>query len=281
MYLHAEVDTKLTFIEDVFRRRLAKSTIDFPARELGDLVGSNTNQNNNELARQIRAGEKPPLWGKQTLCRLCSGDIHYLIGLVGNMVRLSGGQDELTKVEGQFKIVPAVQNRAIREEAGSFLKNLRGIPQCGEQLVAIVEAFGSVANSHLKFLDSKNEAGRPPKQATRIEPYELFALGEKAQKLYDELLRYSVFIEDFRGKSRRANIVPRLYLRRFLIPHFNLTFSTRDSIELEAAEFETFLLEPKKFEQNLRLKNAEDAGGYENAVETRKHQLSLGLENPE
>jgi energy-coupling factor transporter ATP-binding protein EcfA2 len=281
VYLHAEVDIKLTFIEDVFRRRLAKSSIDFPARELDDLVGSNSDQNNNELARQIRAGEKPPLWGKQTLCRLCSGDIHYLIGLVGNMVRLAGGQNELAKVEGRFKIVPAVQNRAIREEAGSFLKNLRGIPQCGEQLVAIVEAFGSVANSHLKFLDSKNEQGRPPKQATRIEPYELFALSEKAQKLYNELLRYSVFIEDFRGKSRRANIVPRLYLRRFFIPHFNLTFSTRDSIELESAEFETFLLEPKRFEQSLRLKSAEEAGGYENGAEARKHQLSLGLEDPE
>ena len=142
VYLHAEVETKLTFIEDVFRRRLAKSTINFPARELEHLVGNNTDQNNNELARQIRAGEKPHLWGKQTLCRLCSGDIHYLIGLVGNMVKLAGGQDVLTKVEGQTKIIPSVQNRAIREEAGSFLKNLRGIPQCGEQLVAIVEAFG-------------------------------------------------------------------------------------------------------------------------------------------
>ena len=57
--------------------------------------------------------------------------------------------------------------------------------------------------------------------------------------------------------------MPRLFLRRFLIPHFSLTFSTRDSIELEAGEFETFLLEPKRFEQNLRLKDAEEAGRYE------------------
>jgi hypothetical protein len=79
------------------------------------------------------------------------------------------------------------------------------------------------------------------------------SLSQRAQRLYDELLRYSVFIEDFRGKSRRGKVVPRLFLRRFLIPHFNLTFSTRDSIELEPEEFEALLLEPRSFEQSMRL----------------------------
>ncbi len=174
----------------------------------------------------------------------------------------------------------ATQNRAIRDAAGSFLKNLRGVPRCGVQLVAIVEAFGNVANSHLKFLDSKNEEGSPPKQATRIEPYEPFALPEEAQRLYDELLRYSVFIEDFRGKSRRGRVVPRLYLRRFLIPHFNLTFSHRDSIELEPADFEAFLMEPGMFDQKQRLKSADDARRHEKQDTQSKDQLSLGLENP-
>jgi hypothetical protein len=115
--------------------------------------------------------------------------------------------------------------------------------------------------------------------ATRIEPYEPLALSERAQKLYDELLRYSVFIEDFRGKSRRGSVVPRLYLRRFLIPHFNLTFSTRDSIELEPADFEVFLCDPKGFEQKLRPKSAEDAQRLEKQIATSEDQLSLGLES--
>jgi len=146
-------------------------------------------------------------------------------------------------------------------------------------LVAIVEAFGNVAHSHLKFLDSKNEDGNPPKQATRIEPYEPFTLSVEAQRLYDELLRYAVFIEDFRGKSRRGNVVPRLYLRRFLIPHFNLTFSTRDSIEIEPGDFERFLLKPKRFEQKLRLKSVKAAKKYENSVEASKDQLKLKLDD--
>jgi len=280
IYLHAEISTKLTFVEDVFRRRLGQTASPFPAQQLEELVGSSAAHNNNEMARRIRAGEKPGLWGKEVLCELCSGDIHFLISLVGDMVRLSGGAVAIHTSTDAFKIPAQIQNRAIREAAGGFLKNLRGIPKCGEQLVGIVEAFGQVALSHLKLLDSKNDEGKPPKQASRIEPYEPFALGETARTLYEELLRYSVFIEDFRGKSRRGNVVPRLYLRRFLIPHFNLTFSKRDSIELEPDQFEMFLLQPRRFEEIARLKTEDAARRYEAAADAAALQPGLDFEEP-
>jgi hypothetical protein len=278
VYLRAEVGPKLIFIEDVFRRRLARSQTSLSASNLEELVGTNPGDNSNEQARQIRDGKKPPLWGKETLCKLCSGDIHYLISLVGSMVVLRGGPQEIEKTVESPKVPVSTQNHAIREEAGRFLKNLRGVPRCGEQLVSIVEAFGNVANSHLKYLDSKNEEGRPPKQASRIEPYEQFPLSPMAQELYDELLRYSVFIEDIRGKSRRGNVVPRLYLRRFLIPHFNLTFSTRDSIELEPVDFEEFLISPKEFLNKFRLKSVDEANRLERQANNSENQLPLGLE---
>ena len=273
VYLHADVDLKLTFIEDVFRRRLKQSKNNLSVRELEDLIGSNPETNSNAMARGIRENKTLLFFGKEILCNLCSGDIHYLINIVRNMVTLTGTLQELTDSKSAFKIPQAKQNQAIREEAGRFLKNLRGVPEYGEQLVAIVEAFGNVSSSHLRYLDSKNESGNPPKQASRIEPYEAFSLSEAAQRLYDELLRYSVFIEDYRGKSRRGNIVPRLYLRRFLIPHFNLTFSMRDSIELEPSAFESFILDPKAFEQKLRIKGKDDAKRFERrriAAEQRK-----------
>jgi serine/threonine protein kinase len=275
VYLHAEIDRKLSFVEDVFRRRFEKSATDLYAREIGDLVGSNTKLNYNALAREIADGRTPAHWGKETLCELCSGDIHYLISLVSDMVRLAGGQDELAKIETVPKIAAAIQNKAMRNAAGTFLKNLRGVPKCGDELVAIVEAFGAVAGSHLKFLLSKNEEGSPPKQATRIEPYEPFVLSDKARQLYNELLRYSVFIEDIRGKSRRGSVVPRLYLRRFLIPHFNLTFSRRDSIELESEGFQEFLLDPAVFERKYRLKTSEDAARFEKRENADRAQLGL------
>lgn len=257
-YLHAR-EEKLAFIDDVFKRRLSAPE-DFPVATLGVLIGSNPNLNNNEEARQIRQNRKSEHWGKETLSTLCSGDIHYLIGLVRDMVNGSGGISSLAREGPVPRVSAVIQNKAIRETAGNFLKNLRSIPKHGERLVEVVTAFGNVAHSFLKYRDSSNEEGRPPHQATRIEPYESLSLSEEAQRIYDELLRYSVFIEDVRGKSRRGKVVPRLYLRRFLIPHFNLTFSTRDSVELEPQEFEEFLLDPSEFERKHRLKAPEALG---------------------
>jgi hypothetical protein len=68
-----------------------------------------------------------------------------------------------------------------------------------------------------------------------------------------------VLIEDPRGMSRRGKIVPRYYLRRYLIPHFRLTFSRRDSLELENDQIETLLSKPQQFENAMRLKSEEDA----------------------
>lgn len=261
VYLHAEPEPKLAFIEDVFRRRFAAPPTGFPVKELGELLGTNAEQNFNEDARQLREGKKPELWGKETLARLCSGDIHYLISVVRDMVSATGGTEALVPQKDSPPVLRRAQNRAIREAAGAFLKNLRSIPKHGDQLVAIVTAFGNVAHSFLKHRYSKNETGNPPHQASRIEPYEPFILSDPAQRLYDELLRYSVFLEDFRGKSRRGKVVPRLFLRRLLVPHFNLTFSTRDSIELEPAEFERFLLAPGQFEEETRRRGPDEHDG--------------------
>jgi hypothetical protein len=281
VYLHADAGPKLAFIEDVFRRRLRVSAEDFPVEDIRDLVGTNSEQNDNDLARRIREGEKPYLWGIQILSRLCSGDVHYLISLVGDMVRLSGGASALKNVKNKIPHVPkSIQTRAIREAAGGFLKNLRGVPRCGVKLVAIVEAFGNVSYSHLRYLDSRNEKGTPPKQATRIEPYAPIALSENAQQLYDELLRYSVFIEDFRGKSRRGSVVPRLFLRRFLIPHFNLTFSTRDSIEIEPHDFEIFLTSTDDFERKFRLKSEDDISRLLKHTDADQKQTTIKFDEP-
>ncbi|HLE63645.1 MAG TPA: hypothetical protein VI750_10915, partial [Pyrinomonadaceae bacterium] len=190
--------------------------------------------------------------------------------LVGKMVTLHGGPTAL-KITGNNPVIPPeTQNRAIREEAGNFLRNLRSLPR-GQELVEIVEAFGSVAASYLRHKDSKNEEASPPHQASRIEPYDDPKLSPEAQDIYKDLLRYAVFIQDVRGKSRRGNVVPRLYLRRFLIPFFNLTFSKRDSLELNVEELVELLLRPKDFENKKRLRGPapdDDGGGP---------QLPLGL----
>jgi len=289
VYLHAEAARKLDFVDDVFRRRLSAPAKEFPVKELRELLGSCPEENFNEDARKLREGRKLEFWGREALCRLCSGDIHYLISVVRDMVALAGGPEAIASRNETPRVTAHCQNKAIREAAGVFLKNLRSIPKHGDQLAAIVTAFGNVAHSYLKHRNCKNVTGNPPWQATRIEPYEPLVLSEGARRLYDELLRYSVFIEDVRGKSRRGKVVPRLYLRRFLIPHFNLTFSMRDPLELEPAEIEELLLAPAEFEDRMRLRCSEpdkqstsggDTPETQGGRADRQGDLPLGLEDP-
>lgn len=141
--------------------------------------------------------------------------------------------------------------------------------------------FGAVAASFLRHRDSKNEDKNPPHQASRIEPREEPRLSDKAKQVYDDLLRYSVFLEDVRGKSRRGKVVPRLYLRRFLIPFFNLTFSKRDSIELNVDEFMLLLLQPREFEKQKRMRDSQDNEQSVDRANEPKPQLSLFGEEKE
>lgn len=254
-FINATPDEKLRFVDDVFNKRFSYAE-HFPIKTLNALVGDDVASEYNETARQYRAGRYPPVWGRRALGELCSGDVHFLIDLAGKMVAAVGGADQLKAAVDAPAIAPDIQYKTIRREGGNFLKNLRALPK-GPALVEIVEAFGNVAASYIRHRDSKNEAGAPPHQASRIEPYEDPNLSGEAKAIYDDLLRYSVFLEDVRGKSRRGLVVPRLYIRRFLIPFFNLTFSKRDSLELNVDELNELLLRPRQFEDRKRLRNAD------------------------
>ena len=77
---------------------------------------------------------------------------------------------------------------------------------------------------------------------------------DQLYEYYKGLIRYGVFIRDYRGKSVRGQAVPRLYLRGLLIPYFTLSFSKRDSISLNWEEFCKLLENPLDFTQDF-LKN--------------------------
>lgn len=246
IYLGEKTENKLKFIEDVIKRRLSEVK-DYPVSTIDEIVGASEKISNNAMARKIRERKKHLVYGKQILAELCSGDIFYIIKLVGRMVAETGGVENLRTSREVPKIRFNSQNNLIRDEAGNFLSTLSLLPGYGAKLVQVVTAFGNVAQSYLKHKDSRNENLITPHQSSRIEPYDELDLSDEANNIYSDLLRYSVFIEDRRGKSRRGKVVPRLWLRRFLIPHFNLTFSKRDSIPIENKDLEMLLTQPDKF----------------------------------
>ena len=217
-------------------------------------------RNENETARAFRDKRgRGKYAGKETVAAMCSGDIHYMIRLVGSMVEDFGGKDALAKTKAEPRIPPPPQHDSIRAAVGSFMESVRTLPRCGQQLADIVSAFGNVAYSYLLYETSSNQESNPPHQLSRIEPYEPLYINDEARSVLDELLRYSIFIEDPRGKSRRGKIVPRFYLRRYLIPHFQLTFSRRDSLQLETTDIEKLLCTPIEFENKEKLTSDDDA----------------------
>ena len=263
-YISTNPEQTQRFLEDLFDRRFGQ-VADYPVKSLKELLGS-IPRNENETARSFRnshveeAGTLVNYAGIETIAAMCSGDIHYMIRLVSSMVESYGGSERLRQDSDDVpRIPPRQQHDSIRRAAGSFIESVRTLPRCGPQLADIVSAFGNVAHSYLLYNTSSNQSSDPPHQASRIEPYEMLSLSKDAQDILEELLRYSVFIEDRRGKSRRGKVVPRFYLRRYLIPHFSLTFSRRDSLQLEVSQIETLLLNPSKFENDMRLKSIEDA----------------------
>lgn len=253
-YLKHDGDQVKTFLEDLFSRRF-NAVQDFPCKSLGELLGENI-RNENETARQFRDSRGPhsTFSGVQTVTAMCSGDIHYMIRLVGRMVEDAGGSAFLRSGTEVPRISTTRQAASIRTAAGEFMESVRNLPRRGDELAAIVSAIGNVARSYMQYRTSANETGNPPHQASRIEPYEPLALTEGAQELLNDLIRFSILLIDPRGKSRRGAVVPRFYLRRYLIPHFNLTFSKRDSLQLENDEIELLLTNPRKFQEMKRLR---------------------------
>ena len=86
-----------------------------------------------------------------------------------------------------------------------------------------------------------------PKQAFRVEIVDQFDVPVDLQDNLHGLLRWHIFLQDWRGKSVRGMITPRLYLNRILLPYANLTFSTHDSISLRNSDFVRLLRDPKTF----------------------------------
>ena len=249
-FLHASFKRRSKFIQDVIDKRLENAE-EYQFPKITDLLGDET-LSYNEIARIIKNGEKYEYNGFRTYVDLCSGDIAHIISVTRDTIQESGGLDKFKSKEGQntLPLPKDKQDKAIREIGINFLNNIEAAPRNGPLIRRIAEAFGRVAGWELRNLTSRNVKGIPPKQAFRIEVREMPVFedeNEELEEIYKDLLRYGVFFRDVRGKSRRGVIVPRLYLRRLLIPAFRLTFSKRDNIGMEVIEFMRLLRNPEEF----------------------------------
>lgn len=254
-------------IMSIFEKRIERSGLFSGASlNLKQLLGENEFKDNNELALKIRKPKSRVLYsGVGMFCDLWSSDIRELIKIFSDMLSKEGRESlEKAKEEG-FSTVPIIsrrtQDQVLRDAGGRLLESITAttnpngtIPSqdgditFGEHLRDIVIAFQEIASYDLKNKDSKNQDTNPPKQARKIELTSTNGtLKGITLDYYRGLIRYGVFIQDFRAKSVRGTPARRLYLRGLLIPYSRITFSKRDCITLGWKEFERLLDKPKEF----------------------------------
>ena len=87
--------------------------------------------------------------------------------------------------------------------------------------------------------------------AFRLEVTDEFRIDGLAKEVYRDLVRYGLFMRDSRGKSVRGTFVPRLYLRRLLLPYCTLALSKRDSVSISCESFVRLLLKPDEFREDF------------------------------
>ena len=238
-----------------------------------------------QLAENLRSDNsgrkhKVHYCGMRTFCDMWSSSTREMIKIFAELLE----HIDYEKVDGRELLVSVKDQNRVLREAGSKFRGLlvsaidptkqlheqssteKGY---GEKLQSIVDAFHEVADYELQNKTSKNQNTNPPKQARRIEITNVSELlPEDIYPYYVGLIRYGIFIRDWRGKSVRGKAVPRLILRGVLIPYYTLTFSKRDSVTLEWHEFCELLRNPKQFPSYW--KNGQKQNGPE--------QKLLGLE---
>lgn len=249
--------------------------------------------------RRGRSRSRVNYFGDNVFSSLWSGDTRTMIQLITDVV------DQATDVANPtsllaYPIDEALQDRAFRNRGSEWLNaHTRNEPtnpiqlqsdlatmqktkpgyqlsgHFGDHLKAIVEAFVAVASDLLHGPTYKiNENGHVrevPRMAFRVEIVDEFRISGLAEQIYRDLIRYGLFMRDNRGKSVRGAFVPRLYLRRLLLPYGTLALSKRDSVTLSCTSFIQLLLEPDLFRETFiasRKRSREESG-----------QLSMFLKN--
>jgi len=267
-------------ISAIFQKRIDRSEL-FVGQKLSLLqILGRTNLDNTKRAQLIREGETQTIYyGFTDFCNMWSSDLRELIKIFSEMIS-EQGEEKIRKAfdssdkEQDYIIPKEIQDKTFRQAGGKFLHALSNTtnpsknkhasvePETddgyGKHLYNIVTSFQEISYFALKNKESGNQGRRPPKQARKIElTTAIEQLNNESQPLYSGLIRYGVFIRDYRGKSVRGTAAVRLYLRSLLIPYCRLTFSKRDNISFDWDDFNEFLLAPQRFKEKYLMEHSE------------------------
>lgn len=290
--LHVDEVDKTQLLDSIFKRRVRR--ID-KLRDSGygliEILGS-SDWSFNEHARRLREtrGASVPLYyGEKAFVGMWSSDIRSMVQLFNELLRPIRQQEV-----PQLPIPPLVQQSRYFESGGEFLnltetvrsagfwdgesKGGKGPKNFGQRLREIAQAFISICRWELVEQPlMRNQGTEAPKQAFRIEIIDELELSDRVKPYYNGLLRWHVFLPDWRGRSMRGVLTPRIFLNRRLLPYARLSFSKKDSISLTNNEFSMLLSQPKNFEKYWKAKKRSGGlGGGGSKQDRKQRRLDLG-----
>jgi len=221
-------------------------------------------------------------FGANVFADLWSGDTRTMIQLITDVVDLASEMPSSSRRDKHISLPVKrnIQDQVFRNRGGEWLdSHTRNAPtdpirtteeiaiiqkeqpefklsgEYGSHLKAVVEAFVSAARALLfsppYIMRQGNTQREVPRMAFRIEIMDEFRIDGLAKEIYRDLIRYGLFMRDSRGKSVRGTFVPRLYLRRLLLPYCALALSKRDSVLLSCEDFIQLLLYPDNFKKEF------------------------------
>lgn len=264
--IHQGLKDKAKLLDKIFRPRIDRHSC-YHGKSLGlEKILGKMPMSNNKLATVMREAvssgrkEKIHYQGADAFAGMWTSDTRIMIQMFTDILREANGDIR----EGKIQIEPKIQDRVYRAAGGEFLVFTESVKDpslwekesssiklkevYGRRLKDIAEAFVKVSRYELTEGPLiSNQGRRNPKQAFRLEIIDKFDLPKEAMSYYEGLIRWHIFLQDWRGKSVRGMITPRLYLNRVLIPYSYLSFSSHDHIQLNNEEFIQLLENPKDF----------------------------------
>jgi energy-coupling factor transporter ATP-binding protein EcfA2 len=220
------------FIGNILQARFDETGVG-SLSELKSMLGEHEYTGN--FGKYICSQSKPGLAkfnGFDIICRLCSGDVSYIIELLDHVV---GGQ------WGKIKdIKPDQQDTVIKLYAQRQLASLRANSEYGPQLHSFAQNIGRILKQYL--IDSCGDNNTD--ERLRIEIEGDGKLSPESFAFHTLLLKHSVLIPGGSGKSREGLPTKKFFFRRLYAPCFPFSPNRGGCIAITWSEFNQWLKNP-------------------------------------
>jgi serine/threonine protein kinase len=235
VYFKAREDEGQGFIEAILNERCKETNVG-SLKQLKALLGEHGEDGN--FGRYIVSKQRPGdarFYGFGIICRLCSGDVSYIIELLRSIV----GDTWHEKTQ---PVKPVDQDQIIKRFAQRQLADLLRTADMGPNLHSFATQVGALLRD---YLVQSRDAGKLDERL-RIEVEGSRPLNDHAARMHELLLRHSVLVDGGHGKSRTGAPTRRFFFRRLYAPCFPFSLARRGSIPLRVEEYEQWLTQPQE-----------------------------------